>query len=93
MFTIENKDSQIKYLNDLISLLESNKDFTDTIDTIMYEFYIKKNNKNSNVQDSNELIINNFKNISENEIKKRLENSSKMSLNNSNQMYENFSLQ
>ena len=34
MFTMENKDSQIKYLNELISILESNKDFTDTIDTI-----------------------------------------------------------
>ena len=68
MFTMENKDSQIKYLNELISILESNKDFTDTIDTIMYEFYIK-NNKNSNSQDSNELVANNFENVSQSTIK------------------------
>ena len=92
MFTMENKDSQIKYLNELISILESNKDFTDTIDTIMYEFYIK-NNKNSNSQDSNELVANNFENVSQSTIKNRLENSPKMSLNNSVKQYNNFSLQ
>ena len=77
VFILDDKHMQIKYLQELVDKLEKNNSFTNTIDSIMNEYYLKNKNENENENESVEEIE--LKNVNQNSIKKRLNESENIS--------------
>ena len=100
-FKIEDPQEQIKYLTELSETLEKNSDFTNAIDTIMYEYYKKIYNKEVKETVANAELINNITNNSINcknkdtsseDVLKRLENVTKYDVQTASKYLDSYHL-